>query len=411
MKKHEGRCDCGNCCGCKGVHDKGFCPYPKCMMEKLVSVSQDEIAAYKRDPFSACVSLRNRYGVGMMDAKRLFDKAVAKSEAPAKVADIMRLSDTPKPKKPEAESNLVAVDQEVNNPHPDLREEGRLIAREDQQVSIESALASGYSNAHVGEYGSIVASRSKGPEEAPRMSDFYLIDSTMTAEAMLKLISDEVFGNYDPVPGLVGNARFGVIVFEHVQGAQPGTALPHGDARVPAATRKMTVVKLDAGPWPWYDNLSVAVIEALVRRTNRRAWRCGWALDKAWSWVEAWRVGKGGRGKMTETIDGPATTETTRRAHERWGINVRGAFDDLMLRAQWETLRRWLILPEPRPSSDERFVTLLTGKLLIQPKDHEWIIEGWAQKFPGRRPEDGPLHLSTFYDDAKGGGLAKLAQG
>ncbi len=269
----------------------------------------------------------------------------------------------------------------------------------DQQID---AAARGIrpSEMRVGEHGSTVASRQTGGNTAPRISDFFIIDTPMTPEVFMKLLNKEVLGHYD-VQDRQGEAEFGIMCLSHVQG------LPGPVAALPGATdgpsslsraKPMLVVKLDAGAWSWYDAASAAILAGIVKSTGRRAWRCGWALDKQWSWVEHWKQGKhGGDGKMTETIDGPETTETTRKARERWGIDARHAFDELMKAAQWEALRQWLLKPEPRPTGDSVRVSFLAGNLLIQPGDPEWIVPGWAEKFPGRKPEDGALHLQAYY--------------
>ena len=238
----------------------------------------------------------------------------------------------------------------------------------------------------------------QGPGQAPRVSDFFLIDTTMEPGAFMKLLNDEVLGHYDVTEHL-GQAEFGMIVFRHVQGLPGANALPGGlGSAAPVKTRPMLVVKLDTGSWDWYDSVSMAILAAIVRRVDRRAWRCGWAIDKAHSWVEHWKPGKhGGDGVMTETIDGPANAAVTAKAKERWGIDVRSAFDDLMRVAQWEALRQWLITPEPRSTSFVAYVSFLAGKLLIQKGDHEWIVRDWGKFFPGRKPEDGPLHLQAYY--------------
>lgn len=284
----------------------------------------------------------------------------------------------------------------------------QLLSRDQQ----EDAAARGIrpSEMSVGENGSVVASRAKGKQN-PRVSDFYLIDTPMTPEAFMKLLNDEVLGNYRPQEEQ-GDAEFGIIVMSHLQG------LPRDQAALDAIPRDvrgfgrsalskvkpMLIVKLDAGAWDWYDSASMAIIQGIVRRTGRRAWRCAWAVDKQWSWVEHWRLDqKAHDGKITETVDGPANATVTAKAMERWGIDVREAFDDLMRAAQWETLRQWLILPEPRPLPYPALVSLLTGKLLIQAKDPEWIVSGWAEKFPSRKPEDGPLHLHRFYAPLRAG--------
>jgi|CXWL01.1.fsa_nt_gi hypothetical protein len=265
----------------------------------------------------------------------------------------------------------------------------------------------GITELKVGEHGSVVGSKLTGGNiGAPRVSDFYLIDTPMEPEAFVRLLNDEVLGNYD-VQDHQGDAEFGFVVFKHIQGLpKPGTALPAGD-RGPsplAKVRPMLVVKLDAGPWPWYDNASTAILEGIVRRLGRRAWRCGWAIDKQWSWVEHWKVDQKTRqGKMTETIDGPANAVVTSEALERWGIDVRQAFDDLMRVVQWEALRQWLILPEPRPIPFAAHVSFTAGKLLIQDKDVEWIEPKWKEFFGDRDPiKGGALHLQRYYVPAPG---------
>lgn len=236
--------------------------------------------------------------------------------------------------------------------------------------------------------------------EAPRISDFFLIDTTMAPEAFLAMVNKEVLGYYD-VLGSPTYAEFGLIVFQHIQGLpQDGMALSANTTNYSplAKVKPMLVVKLDMGPRSHYDTVSIALISSMVKAVGRRAWRCGWSVDREWSWVEHWRQDKhGGNGKMTETIDGPANAVVTSEAYARWGVNVRAAFDDLMRVAQWETLRQWLVIPEPRPSTFVGHVSFLAGKLLIAEKDHEWIIAGWNKFFPGRKPTDGPLHLQANY--------------
>lgn len=270
----------------------------------------------------------------------------------------------------------------------------------------KDAAERGITDLKVGEHGSIVGSKLTGGNiAAPRVSDFYLIDTTMAPEAFLKMVNEEVLGNYDAQEEQ-GRAEFGLMVFRHVQGLPgSGLSLPAGSTVRPTAkVRPMLVAKLDAGPWSWYDNASLALIEGIVRRLGRRAWRCGWAIDKQWSWVEHWKPEKrGGQGKMTETIDGPANATVTAKALERWGIDVRHGFDDLMRVAQWEALRQWLILPEPRPVPFPAHVSFLAGKLLIQDKDLDWIEPKWKELFGDRDPvKGGPLHLQRYYVPSPG---------
>lgn len=234
--------------------------------------------------------------------------------------------------------------------------------------------------------------------QAPRISDFYLIDTTMSPEDFVKMLNHEVLGNYE-VQDHQGEAEFGMIVMRHRQGVAQARALPAGasgtEITVPA--RDMLIVKLDAGPWPWYDAASIAILTAIVKAVGRKAWRCGWAIDKQWSWVEHWRVDKKThQGKMTETIDGPANATVTEKARARWNVDIRAAFDDLMLAAQWEALRQWLITPD-RPTPFTAHVSFQAGKLLVHEKDREWIEPKWKELFPGRKPEDGPLHLQSYY--------------
>lgn len=243
--------------------------------------------------------------------------------------------------------------------------------------------------------------RVAAPGQAPRVSDFYLIDTPMEPEAFLRLVNEEVLGNYD-VQHEQGTAEFGLMVFKHVQGLpQPGAALPAGDLGPSplAKVRPMIIAKLDAGPWPWYDGASMAIMEGIVRRVGRRGWRCGWALDKQWSWVEHWKLDqKTHQAKVTETIDGPANATVTAQALERWGVDVRQGFDDLMRVAQWEALRQWLVLPEPRPNTFAAHVSFTAGKLLIQEKDREWIEPKWKELFGDRDPvTGGALHLQRYY--------------
>lgn len=245
--------------------------------------------------------------------------------------------------------------------------------------------------------------------QAPRISDFYLVDTTMTPDAFLKLLNEEVLGNYD-VQDRQGTAEFGIMVMRHRQGqAQSGT-LPAGigtgqELTVPA--KDMLIVKLDAGPWAWYDAASMAIIAGIVRRVGRRAWRCAWAIDKQWSWVEHWRVdNKTGDSKITETIDGPANATVTAKARSRWNIDVRAAFDDLMKCAQWEALRQWLLCgkdgdPASLPVPFVARVSFLAGNLQCSEEDRNWVPQKWAEFFPGRKPEDGALHLQAYYTPIK----------
>ncbi len=235
--------------------------------------------------------------------------------------------------------------------------------------------------------------------QAPRVSDFYLIDTTMSPEDFMSLLNHEVLGNYD-YQDHQGTAEFGMIVMRHRQGVAPARALPEGTGggQIAVPARDMLIVKMDAGPWNWYDAASIAILTGIVKAVGRRAWRCGWAIDKQWSWVEHWRVDKKTHtGKMTETIDGPANSTVTAKARDRWNVDVRAAFDDLMLAAQWEALRQWLIIPEPRPTPFTAHVSFQAGKLLVQESDREWIEPKWKELFPGRKPEDGPLHLHAYY--------------
>jgi len=239
------------------------------------------------------------------------------------------------------------------------------------------------------------------PGQAPRVSDFFLIDTPMQASEFIKLLNRDVLGHYD-AQDVQGEAEFGIIVMDHVQGLpRPGTAIGGGQAPL-AKVRHMLIVKLDTGPWEWYDAASSAILSGIVKSLGRRAWRCGWAIEKQWSWVEHWKESKKTHdGKPTETIDGPANATVTAKALERWGVDVRSAFDDLMRAAQWEALRQWLIRPEPRPVPFTAHVSFLAGKLLVQDKDREWIEPQWKELFGDRKPEDGPLHLQSYYVPVK----------
>lgn len=250
------------------------------------------------------------------------------------------------------------------------------------------------------------------PGQAPRVSDFFLIDTTMEPRAFLDLVNEEVLGHYD-VQDSQGQAEFGFMVLSHVQGLpRPGTALPaDANGMGPSAlakARPMLIAKLDAGPWPWYDAASTAILAQIVERTGRRAWRCGWAVDKEWSWVEHWKPDrKTTKGKMTETIDGPANATVTIKALNRWGIDVRVAFDDLMRAAQWEALRQWLLCgkdgdPASLPLPFVARASLLAGNLQCSEGDRGWVPQKWGELFPGRKPWDGPLHLQAYYVPATG---------
>ena len=308
----------------------------------------------------------------------------------------------------------------IEHPRPDLEEEGKLVDPKEQQNAIDHATTVGFrgvpfkkEEVHVGQYGSVVAGRMtegfggyKNNMIAPRVSDFFIINTPMEPEAFMKLLNEEVLGNYN-ARETQGDAEFGVIVLKHVQGlpraqnaldAMPRDASGFGQSPL-AKVWPALIVKMDAGAWPWYDAAAAALVQGIVKATGREAWRCAWAIDKQWSWVEHWRYDrKTYGGKITETIDGETNGTVTAKALERWSIDVRAAFDNLMLVSQWETLRRWLLLPEPRPVPHSEFVSMLAGKLLIQSKDPEWIVAGWAEKFPGRKPGDGPLHLHRFYE-------------
>jgi hypothetical protein len=120
--------------------------------------------------------------------------------------------------------------------------------------AVENAVARGFSPDEIkmGAHGSVVASRQTGGNTAPRISDFFIIDTPMTPEAFMKLLNTEVLGNYD-VQSHQGDADFGIMVLGHTQGLPgPGAALP-GASDGPstlARTKPMLIVKLDAGPWP-----------------------------------------------------------------------------------------------------------------------------------------------------------------
>ncbi len=236
------------------------------------------------------------------------------------------------------------------------------------------------------------------PGQSPRVSDFFLIDTPMQAAEFVKLLNRDVLGHYD-AQETQGEAEFGIIAMDHVQVLpRPGTALADRGPSPLAKVRHMLIVKLDTGPWAWYDAASSAILSGIVKSLGRRAWRCGWAIEKQWSWVEHWKESrKTHDGKPTETIDGPANATVTHKAMERWGVDVRAAFDDLMRAAQWEALRQWLLRPEPRPMPFTAHVSFLAGKLLVQDKDREWIEPQWKELFGDRKPEDGPLHLQSYY--------------
>jgi len=236
----------------------------------------------------------------------------------------------------------------------------------------------------------------------PRINNFFIVRSTMEPRDFVDFVDREVL-NKNEIKEEPCGAMMGMVTLRFMSGQpRPGSALPadpQGPGTNPLAkVEPMIITKLDAGPWPWYDRASTDILTQIVERMNCRAWVCGWALDKEWSWVEAWRPHRRtGLATMTETIDGPSNGEVTRRAAERWGVSARDAFDTLHLAVQFECLRRWLILPEPRPLPYTSHVSHLAGKLLIQRGDEEWIPRKWAENFPGRKPEDGPLHLQRYY--------------
>jgi hypothetical protein len=238
--------------------------------------------------------------------------------------------------------------------------------------------------------------------EPPRINNFFLIRTTMEPEAFVDFVDREVL-NKNEVRTEPCDAMMGMITMRFTSGLPaPGKALPmlvQGKFSMPLVkVEPMILAKLDAGPWPWYDRVSTEILAQIVERLEVRALVCGWSIDKEWSWVEAWRPHrKTGIATMTETIDGPSNGEVTRKAYDRWHINVRDAFDALHLAAQFEALRRWLILPGVRPLPYTSHVSFLAGKLLIQSGDEEWIPRKWSENFPGRKPEDGPLHLQRYY--------------
>jgi hypothetical protein len=238
--------------------------------------------------------------------------------------------------------------------------------------------------------------------QPPRINNFFLIRTPMEPQAFVDFIDKDVLNKNEIRIDPCG-AMMGMITLRFASGLpRPGAALPietQGPGASPLVkVENMILAKLDAGPWPWYDRVSTDILTQIVERLNVRAWVCGWAMDKAWSWVEAWRPHRNtGTATMTETFDGPSNGEVTRKAAERWGINVRDAFDALHLAAQYEALRRWLILPEPRPVPFTAHVSYLAGKLLVGEGDREWIVKKWEENFPWRRPEDGPLHIQRYY--------------
>jgi hypothetical protein len=238
--------------------------------------------------------------------------------------------------------------------------------------------------------------------QPPRISNFFLIKTSMEPQDFVEYVDRKIL-NKNEIRTEPCGAMIGMITLRFVSGLpRTGSALPleaqAQDANPMATVEPMIIAKLDAGPWPWYDAASADILVQIVEQMNVRAWVCGWSLDREWSWVEHWRPHRStGNAVMTETIDGPSNGEVTRRALERWGINVRDAFDALHLSAQYEALRRWLILPEPRPIPFTAHVSYLAGKLLIQKGDEDWIPRKWAENFPGRNPEDGPLHLQRYY--------------
>lgn len=351
------RCLCGNCCGCKGTHAKGFCPSAKCSKFKQKENIVDILAEAE--------------AIGDGDKSHLEARVEKMQGEIASGNDISRWIE----------------------PIADFQVQDHLNAKD-----IEVAAS--------------VDDNPRGqPAQAPRINDFYLIDTTMSPDDFLRLVNTEVLGNYD-AQDRQGQAEFGLMVFQHVQGLpQPGTALavgPGGSGQALASARPMIVAKFDAGPWSWYDNASIAIMSSIVKRVGRRGWRCGWAVDRQWSWVEHWRQDKRtGEGRMTETLDGPANATVTAKARDRWGIDVRAAFDDLMRVAQWEALRQWLLCGKDgdQASLPVPFVaraSLLAGNLQCGESDREWVPQKWAELFPGRKPWDGPLHLQSYYVPAPG---------
>lgn len=92
-------CRCGDCCGCKGAHAKGFCLYPNCALDKPIP-NAEEITMFATKPLEACKSLRNRSGIGIMDAKRIFEGVVTNSsptpeqlEAAKEICRLLKLDD------------------------------------------------------------------------------------------------------------------------------------------------------------------------------------------------------------------------------------------------------------------------------------------------------------------------------
>lgn len=390
MADDEKKCPCGNCCGCKGTHSSGACPHPTCLRDKPIP-NAEEIAMFATRPIDACQSLRNRSGIGMMDAKRAFE-ALSK---PENILDIVAEAERIGPgdnshlqgRVENMERQIVERGKDSDWVQPLSMEEVAEQQSQERDLQIEAAAR---------------GERPNLPGQAPRVSDFFLIDTPMQAVDFLKMLNRDVLGHYD-AQDHQGEAEFGIMVMDHVQGLpRPGTALADRGPSPLAKVRHMLIVKLDTGPWDWYDAASSAILASIVKNLGRRAWRCGWAIEKQWSWVEHWKVSKSTHdGKTTETIDGPANATVTAKALERWGIDVRAAFDDLMQAGQWEALRQWLLQPEPRPVPFTSHVSFLAGKLLVQDKDREWIEPKWKELFGDRKAEDGPLHLQAYYVPAR----------
>jgi len=365
-------CSCGNCCGCKGVHGDGLCPHPRCAeprhKENILHLMAEAEAVGDGDKSDLNSRVENR------------ERQIVESPGKSMIQPLDRFE-------------AIAAEQA----------EARAIQEDAAMRGIRP------SELRVGEHGSVVGSKLTGGNmAAPRVNDFLLIDTPMSPEKFLDLVNAEVLGNYDRLKS-PAYAEFGLIVMQHVSGLPDLSKLLPVDAsgfgKSPLANaRPMIIAKLDTGPWEWYDRASMAIMAGIVKSTGRRAWRCGWSIDKEWSWVEHWRADKNtGAGKMTETIDGPANATVTAKAKERWGIDVRAAFDALHRAAQWEALRQYLLCgkdgdPASLPSSFVARVSFLAGNLQCSDKDREWVPQEWKKLFGDRKPFDGPLHLQAYYE-------------